>query len=190
MCGRFTLRSAPSLVAKEYELPVLPPYKQRWNIAPTQQILAVRLHDGKPEATMLRWGIIPAWTEDIKKMPLLINAKSETAATKPSFRSAFKRRRCLVVGDGYASPLRLPRRTVRASVSGRLRATARRRINSASVIARRWRTRPAFSLAFGIALNGLLPPTFTPRFAPTWCKRSTFQTIAVKVADSNCAAKK
>jgi putative SOS response-associated peptidase YedK len=48
MCGRFTLRSAPSLVAKEFELPVLPPYKPRWNIAPTSQILAVRLHDGKP----------------------------------------------------------------------------------------------------------------------------------------------
>jgi putative SOS response-associated peptidase YedK len=101
MCGRFTLRSAPNLVAKEFELPVLPPYKPRWNIAPTQQILAVRLHDGKPEATMLRWGLIPAWAEDIKKAPLLINAKSETAATKPSYRSAFKRRRCLVVADGY-----------------------------------------------------------------------------------------
>jgi putative SOS response-associated peptidase YedK len=50
---------------------------------------------------MLRSGLIPAWTEDIKKAPLLINAKSETAATKPSFRSAFKRRRCLVVANGY-----------------------------------------------------------------------------------------
>jgi putative SOS response-associated peptidase YedK len=50
---------------------------------------------------MLRWGLIPAWTEDIKKLPLLLNAKSETAATKPFFRSAFKRRRCLVIADGY-----------------------------------------------------------------------------------------
>jgi putative SOS response-associated peptidase YedK len=109
MCGRFTLRSAPNLVAKEFELPVLPPYKPRWNIAPTQQILAVRLHDGKPEATMLRWGLIPVWADDIKKQPLLINAKSETAATKPSFRSAFKRRRCLVVADGYCEWNVIPR---------------------------------------------------------------------------------
>ena len=101
MCGRFTLRSAPNLVATEFELPLLPPYRPRWNIAPTQQVLAVRLHDGKSEATMLRWGLIPVWTDDIKKQPLLINAKSEAAATKPSFRSAFKRRRCLVVADGY-----------------------------------------------------------------------------------------
>ncbi len=50
---------------------------------------------------MLRRGLIPVWTSDIKKQPLLINAKSETAATKPSFRSAFKRRRCLMVADGY-----------------------------------------------------------------------------------------
>jgi len=101
MCGRFTLRTPPSLVAEEFELPLLPPYVPRWNIAPTQQVLAVRLHDGKAEAAMLRWGLIPAWTDELKKLPLLINAKTETAATKPSFRAAFKRRRCLVVADGY-----------------------------------------------------------------------------------------
>ena len=101
MCGRYTLRSRAEAVADEFELPIMPPYVPRWNIAPTQMVAALRLHEGKPELATLRWGLIPSWAEDLKKLPLLINAKSETAATKPSFRSAFKRRRCLVLADGY-----------------------------------------------------------------------------------------
>src|SRR5437879_6031020 len=101
MCGRFTLRAPPQAVADEFERPVLPPFMPRWNIAPTQQVLAIRMKDGTPEAAMLRWGLIPSWAQDPKKPPLLINAKAETAATKPAFRAAFKRRRCLVLADGY-----------------------------------------------------------------------------------------
>jgi putative SOS response-associated peptidase YedK len=101
MCGRFTLRAPPQAIVDEFERPVLPPYVPRWNIAPTQQILALRVHDGEPEMAMLRWGLIPSWAEDPKKSPLLINAKAETAATKPAFRAAFKRRRCLILADGF-----------------------------------------------------------------------------------------
>ena len=101
MCGRYTLRSRAEAVAAEFEVPVLPPYAPRWNISPTQMVPAIRMEAGKPALTNLRWGLIPSWATDLKKLPLLLNAQSETAATKPSFRSAFKRRRCLVLADGY-----------------------------------------------------------------------------------------
>src|SRR5262245_23843188 len=101
MCGRYTLRARAEAIADEFELPVLPPYVPRWNISPTQMIPAIRLEDDKPAMVNLRWGLIPFWAEDLKKLPLLINAQSEAAATKPSFRTAFKRRRCLVLADGY-----------------------------------------------------------------------------------------
>jgi putative SOS response-associated peptidase YedK len=101
MCGRYTMRSPANVIADEFELPVMPPYVPRWNIAPTQMVAAIRLQDGKQVAATLRWGLIPSWVQDVKKSPLLINAKSETAATKPAFRAAFKRRRCLVLADGY-----------------------------------------------------------------------------------------
>jgi len=102
MCGRYTLRSRAEAVADEFELPVMPPYVPRWNIAPTQMVAAIRMHDGKPEMATLRWGLIPSWVDSGGKPPgLMINAKAETAATKPAFRAAFKRRRCLVLADGY-----------------------------------------------------------------------------------------
>jgi len=101
MCGRYTLRSRAEAIAAEFEMPVLPPYVPRWNISPTQIVTAIRMEDGKPAMANLRWGLIPFWAEDLKKLPLLINAQSETAATKPSFRSAFKRRRCLILADGF-----------------------------------------------------------------------------------------
>jgi len=100
MCGRYTLRARAEAIADEFELPVLPPYVPRWNISPTQMVPAIRLEDDKPAMVNLRWGLIPFWAEDLKKLPLLINAKSETVATKPSFRSGFKQRRCLVLADG------------------------------------------------------------------------------------------
>ncbi len=101
MCGRYTLRSPANIVADEFDLPVMPPWVPRWNIAPTEMVAALRLADGQLEAASLRWGLIPWWAEDVKKIPLLINAKSETAASKPAFRDAFQRRRCLVLADGY-----------------------------------------------------------------------------------------
>lgn len=101
MCGRYTLRARAEAVAAEFELPVMPPYVPRWNISPTQMVLAIRAKDHEAEAATFRWGLIPSWAKDLKQLPLLINAKSETAAAKPAFRAAFKRRRCLVLADGY-----------------------------------------------------------------------------------------
>src|ERR1043166_8963885 len=65
MCGRFTLRTRPELVAEEFERPVLPPFVPRWNIAPTQTILALRVSAAETEAVNLRWGLIPSWAKDL-----------------------------------------------------------------------------------------------------------------------------
>ncbi|MEM8998009.1 MAG: SOS response-associated peptidase [Acidobacteriota bacterium] len=74
----------------------------RFNIAPTQSVAAVREEgDGGRRLVALRWGLVPFWADDLKIGNRMINARSETAATKPSFRSAYKRRRCLLLTDGF-----------------------------------------------------------------------------------------
>lgn len=82
------------------EKPTLP---LRFNIAPTQNVAAVRAKEksGERELVLLRWGLIPSWAKDPKIGNRLINARADSVADKPSFRSAFKHRRCLVVADGY-----------------------------------------------------------------------------------------
>ena len=103
MCGRFTLRSSPQAVAEAFGLAAAPDLLPRFNIAPGQPVAVVRQ---KPQAeerelTFLRWGLIPAWADDPSIGDRLANARSETAATKPSFRRALRSRRCLVVADGF-----------------------------------------------------------------------------------------
>jgi putative SOS response-associated peptidase YedK len=108
MCARFTLRRRLNLVMKELAemLPVglfdFDP-EPAYNIAPTQKVAAVRstADAGKNELVPFKWGLIPSWAKDPKIASSLINARAETVAEKPSFRSAFKRRRCLILGDGY-----------------------------------------------------------------------------------------
>jgi putative SOS response-associated peptidase YedK len=104
MCGRFVrytswsdLRRALSVLTGAEPPPrELPP---SYNVAPTQSVLAVREQGGKRQAVIMRWGLIPSWAKD-KKMAQ-INARGDGVATKPMFRAAFKRRRCLIVADGY-----------------------------------------------------------------------------------------
>jgi putative SOS response-associated peptidase YedK len=83
---------------KVKDAPELPP---GYNVAPTQPLFAVRLEDGSRAGVTLRWGLIPGWAEDRSIGTRLINARSETVATKPAFRSAFRRRRCLVLAAGF-----------------------------------------------------------------------------------------
>src|SRR5271168_4243011 len=97
MCGRYTHRHTwPEIVAL-YRLtqPAVAPndFGSRYNIAPTQRALVVRERDGKREAAMLRWGLIPSWAKDAKIAYKTINARGETVATAPSFRAAWKARR-------------------------------------------------------------------------------------------------
>ena len=103
MCGRFTLTDPDADIAVQFGLPEIPDIPPRYNIAPTQPVAAVRLRAGEQtrELVMLHWGLIPFWAKDPKIGARMLNARSETAAEKPSFRAAFRRRRCLVIADGF-----------------------------------------------------------------------------------------
>lgn len=103
MCGRFTLRTPAKDIAKAFSLADVPDVVPRYNIAPTQPILAIRLdrERAKREAVQLHWGLIPFWADDPKTGYKMINARAETVAKRPAFREAFARRRCLVVADGF-----------------------------------------------------------------------------------------
>ena len=101
MCGRYVVKSPSAKLKVKFYLDDAPLFEPRYNVAPTQLVPAVRQQDGKRRFVMLRWGLIPSWAKDAKIGYRLINARADTVATKPSFRSAFKRRRCLVVADGF-----------------------------------------------------------------------------------------
>src|SRR4051794_33178158 len=104
MCGRFTLRRPLAVLMAEFEIEVTPPGDwlfERYNIPPTVQIPVIRLTDNHRALSMMRWGLLPPWTKYPKKAPMLNNARAEPVAEKPSFRSAFKSRRCLVPADGF-----------------------------------------------------------------------------------------
>jgi putative SOS response-associated peptidase YedK len=101
MCGRFTLASDGDTLAAEFGVRELSSWLPRYNIAPTQAVLAL-VRDGRGfKAARLHWGLVPSWAKDRKMSARLINARAETVADKPSFRSAFKQRRCLILADGY-----------------------------------------------------------------------------------------
>ncbi len=104
MCGRFTLRTPASTVARlfaDLEL-TSPEFKPRYNIAPTQNVAAVRQSASSEfQWCQLRWGLIPFWAKDRAIGSQMINARSETIATKPAFRAAFKSHRCLIPADGF-----------------------------------------------------------------------------------------
>lgn len=101
MCGRFTLRQPADRIVKEFQLTEAPRIEARYNIAPTQNILAIRHSPDGNEAVTLRWGLIPSWAKEASIGAKLINARSETVSEKPSFRGAFKRRRCVIPADGF-----------------------------------------------------------------------------------------
>jgi putative SOS response-associated peptidase YedK len=103
MCGRFTLTDPDAELAVQFNLPEIPDMQPRYNIAPTQPVAAVRLapHSPDREMVLLHWGLIPFWAKDPSIGSRMINARSETVAEKPAFRAAFRRRRCLVVADGF-----------------------------------------------------------------------------------------
>jgi len=112
MCGRFTLATPPQIVAEFFELPAVPDLQPRYNIAPTQGVPAVVVTLNEPERRLqlFRWGLIPASADDPSIGNRMINARAETAAEKPAFREAFRRRRCLVIADGFYEWQKLPKR--------------------------------------------------------------------------------
>ncbi len=105
MCGRFTLTLDGSLLAALFGLEAPLDWLPRHNIAPCQEVLTLRqpVESAKKarEATHLRWGLVPRWAKDNKNASRMINARSETAREKPSFRSLVNTRRCLIPADGF-----------------------------------------------------------------------------------------
>ena len=103
MCGRFTLRTPASDLAEHFAVDARPNLAARHNIAPSQDILVVRANrpGGMREFAMLRWGLVPHWAKDPAIGNRMINARAETVAEKPSFRDAYRTRRCLVAADGF-----------------------------------------------------------------------------------------
>jgi putative SOS response-associated peptidase YedK len=113
MCGRYALSTAPKELLTLFNLQTLPQLRPRFNIAPTQVIDVVRAMGSGAEATEdntdtlhnrwspMRWGLIPAWSSSPEKAGVLINARAETVATKPSFREGYRKRHCLIPASGF-----------------------------------------------------------------------------------------
>lgn len=110
MCGRYTLRENLNRILAEWGYEQTEEYAARYNIAPTQQVPIVVAANLPPGGDMpsvagrgklVKWGLVPSWAQDPKIGSSMINARAETVADKPAFRSAFKRGRCLVVADGF-----------------------------------------------------------------------------------------
>jgi putative SOS response-associated peptidase YedK len=102
MCGRYTLKNPMDVLAEYFEVEDYPSsLTPSYNIAPTQEVAAVVEEDEKRKLEMLRWGLIPSWAKDPAIGNKMINARAETVSEKPSFRAAFKKRRCLIVADGF-----------------------------------------------------------------------------------------
>lgn len=97
MCGRFFLDAKAGDIIEHYQIPPPDLFTARYNIAPTTPVLAL---EGK-KFDLYRWGLIPSWARDINIGNRMFNARAETVAEKPSFRNAYKRRRCLVPANGF-----------------------------------------------------------------------------------------
>ncbi len=101
MCGRFTLTINQNDLKQDMGLGDFPPdWGERYNVAPSQPVAVVTDPQGR-DVELMRWGLVPSWAKDISIGNRLINARAETLTEKPSFRSAFARRRCLILADGF-----------------------------------------------------------------------------------------
>ena len=100
MCGRFQLKP-PEDWMEEFGLNEPPDLTPRYNIAPSQEVIAVREAGGEREAALLKWGLVPYWAEDPAVGNRMINARAESVDRRPAFREPFRKRRCLVPADGF-----------------------------------------------------------------------------------------
>ena len=101
MCGRYVIISPPEALRRLFGYSEQPNFPPRHNVAPTQPIPVVIVENGIRHFRLMRWGLLPAWVKDPRKITLLINARAETVLDKPAFKNAMKRRRCLIPADGY-----------------------------------------------------------------------------------------
>ena len=103
MCGRFSSSSKPEQMKKEFKVAVEDPaiFKPRYNIAPSQMIPVVLDRTGERIVAQLKWGLVPSWAKDALIGSRMINARAETLMEKPSFREAYKSRRCIIPASGF-----------------------------------------------------------------------------------------
>jgi putative SOS response-associated peptidase YedK len=110
VCGRFVRYSPPETFAEIFDAKSTISLPPSYNIAPSQAVLVARNREGADrELVTLHWGLLPAWAKEPKTGYSTINARAETVATKPTFRSAFRHRRCLIAADGFYEWKRLER---------------------------------------------------------------------------------
>ena len=109
MCGRYSLSAPGDVIAEIFALARVPDLRPRWNVAPTQEAPVVRVDDtGTRRLDLLRWGLVPFWAKDPSIGNRMINARSETAHEKASFKHPLRKRRCLVPVDGFYEWRRTP----------------------------------------------------------------------------------
>lgn len=101
MCGRYAITLPPEAMRRLFDYAEQPNFPPRFNVAPTQPVPIVRAAGGVRHFGLVRWGFLPGFVKDPKTFPLLINARAEGIETKPSFRAAIRRRRCLFIADGW-----------------------------------------------------------------------------------------
>jgi putative SOS response-associated peptidase YedK len=104
MCGRYRLSRRKQVIEDHFDsISGEEDWSPRYNVAPTQPVPIIRQHPKEPrrELSLVRWGLIPSWAKDASGAAGMINARSETAPTKPAFRDALKSRRCIVPADGF-----------------------------------------------------------------------------------------
>ena len=104
MCGRYTNTAGPEELNDRFRVPIAGTEgTRRYNVAPTEEVLAIVAPKGEQEARLLRWGLIPPWAKDLKGGGKMINARVETVASKPAFRGLIPKssRRALQIADGY-----------------------------------------------------------------------------------------
>ena len=102
MCGRYELHSHPAAIALAFGLAEAPDVHPHYNIAPMTDVPIVRIGtDGERELVRMRWGLVPRWAKDPSIGAKMINARGETIQDKPSFRTAYRRHRCLIPADGF-----------------------------------------------------------------------------------------
>lgn len=101
MCGRYAITLPPEAMRRLFGYVEQPNFPPRYNVAPTQPVPIVRAGGGQRHFGLVRWGFLPGFVKDPKTFPLIINARAEGIETKPSFRAAIRRRRCLFIADGW-----------------------------------------------------------------------------------------
>ncbi len=103
MCGRYVLYGPDEAIIEGFSLVELPPFGPRYNVAPSTPVLAIRTErrSGRRIAELMRWGLVPHWARDPSIGARLINARAETLATRPAFRDAFRRGRCVIPANGF-----------------------------------------------------------------------------------------